>query len=81
MPEDAISRLPDLMEAFEFTAEDLDYNRRGLISPEQHLRISPRAKSRFQLRLTQINQADRLGLYPENLSSGLFSGVIFSKFA
>jgi hypothetical protein len=59
MPEDAISRLPDLMEAFEFTAEDLDYNRRGLISPEQHLRIGEGISSRVEVVLAAVN----LGLF------------------
>lgn len=59
MTETPISSLPDLMEAFEFTAEDLDYNQRGLISPGQHTQLRHSISNRAEFALPLFN----LGLF------------------
>jgi hypothetical protein len=59
MPETPISSLPDLMYMFAFTAEDLDYNQRGLMSPGQRLQFSDSPGKRAEFVLPLFN----LGLF------------------
>jgi membrane protein implicated in regulation of membrane protease activity len=59
MPETPISSLPDLMEAFDFTVEDLDYNQRRLISPGQRSHFSDSRSNRAEFVLPLFN----LGLF------------------
>jgi hypothetical protein len=62
MPETPISSLPDLMEAFDFTAEDLDDNRRGLMSPGQRLQFSDSPGKRAEFLLPLLNLGLLCGL-------------------